>query len=84
MIFIRLKQPRLRLAASEYDELRQQVLIEMDGGVNGVARSETLKFITNSSQPFGDDSEQNLITLCNRCHRQVHGNKMSSVWHADL
>ena len=48
MIFIRSKQRRLRLATSEYDELRgSKCSVEMDGGVNCVARNATLKSITN-------------------------------------
>jgi hypothetical protein len=25
------------------------------------------------SQPFGDDSEENLITVCSTCHASAHG-----------
>lgn len=72
---IRLKQPRLRLEPEAYEELRQQVL-RRDGW-----RCQSCGAMTNVEvhhQGFrsrgGHDTELNLITLCNSCHRQVHLN----------
>jgi ATP-dependent DNA helicase RecQ len=70
---IRPKQPQLRLEPEAYEELRQQVL-RRDGW-----RCQSCGSMTNVEvhhQGFrsqgGHDSELNLITLCNSCHRQVH------------
>ncbi len=72
---IRLKQPRLRLEPEAYEELRQQVL-RRDGW-----RCQSCGAMTNVEvhhQEFrsqgGHDSELNLITLCDSCHRQIHIN----------
>ena len=47
----------------------------MAGGVNYAARCRTWKSITNSfAATPGDDSEENLITLCTVCHNETHKN----------
>jgi 5-methylcytosine-specific restriction endonuclease McrA len=70
---IRPKQPRLRLSAEAYEDLRQLVL-RRDGW-----RCQSCGSISNLEvhhQEFrsqgGSDSELNLITLCNACHKAVH------------
>ena len=70
---IRPKEPRLRLNAEAYEDLRQQVL-RRDGW-----RCQTCGAMSNLEvhhQEFrshgGADSELNLITLCDSCHTLVH------------
>ena len=68
------KSIRIRLDAEAYESLRQQVL-RRDGW-----RCQSCGAMVNLEvhhQEFrsqsGDDSEQNLITLCAACHAGVHG-----------
>ena len=70
---IRPKLSRLRLDAISYESLRQQVL-RRDGW-----RCQSCGTMTNLEvhhQQFrshsGNDSEENLITLCFSCHSLVH------------
>ena len=70
----RAKVSRVRLDPIACENLRQQVL-QRDGW-----RSQSSGTICNLEvhhQQFrshaGEDSEQNLITLCTRCHTAVHG-----------
>ena len=68
-----LKSPRLRLDVESYRELHRQVL-ERDGwrcqlcGSMQNLQVHHLKFRSHS----GGDQEQNLITLCAKCHEQMH------------
>jgi len=70
---IRPKQPRLRLDADAYQQLCRQVL-ERDGwrcqrcGVMSNLEVHHQEFRSHS----GDDSEENLITVCSTCHASVH------------
>jgi len=68
------KSPRLRLAPESYEHLRQQVL-RRDGwrcqSCGAMANLEVHHKELRSQS--GDDSEQNLITLCTPCHANVHG-----------
>jgi len=64
---------RLRLDSHSYDNLRQQVL-QRDGW-----RCQSCGAMSNLEvhhQQFrsqsGEDSELNLITLCNDCHARLH------------
>jgi 5-methylcytosine-specific restriction endonuclease McrA len=65
--------PRLRLDAVSYANLRQQVL-RRDGwrcqlcGMMANLEVHHKQFRSDS----GDDSEQNLITLCAACHDKTH------------
>ena len=65
--------PRLRLDPLSYQSLRQQVL-RRDGwkcqscGTMSNLEIHHKQFRSHS----GDDSEQNLITLCTACHTTVH------------
>ena len=67
------KSPRLTLDSTSYRELHRQVL-ERDGWRCQVCGSmqnlqvHHLKFRSQS----GGDVEQNLITLCAKCHARVH------------
>jgi 5-methylcytosine-specific restriction endonuclease McrA len=72
----RAQRPRLRLDPQVYEALRQQVL-RRDGwkcqscGAMSNLEVHHQKFRSQ----LGADSEQNLITLCTRCHEQVHRNR---------
>jgi ATP-dependent DNA helicase RecQ len=73
---IPVKSPRLRLAPELYENLRQQVL-RRDGW-----RCQSCGALSNLEvhhkelrSQSGDDSEQNLITLCTACHSRVHRGK---------
>jgi len=65
--------PHLRLDPVSYENLRQQVL-RRDGwrcqscGTMSNLEVHHRKFRSHS----GDDSEENLITLCTHCHAQGH------------
>jgi ATP-dependent DNA helicase RecQ len=66
-------RPRLRLDPESYEALRQQVL-RRDGW-----RCQSCGTISNLEvhhkqfrSQSGDDSEENLITLCTACHAQSH------------
>ena len=73
---IRPKKPRLRLDADAYQQLCRQVL-ERDGwtcqccGAMQQLQVHHRQFRSHS----GNDSEENLITLCDHCHRVVHANE---------
>ena len=64
---------RLRLDRGLYEQLRNQVL-RRDGfrcqscGTKSSLEVHHKEFRSQS----GDDSDQNLITLCSACHRIVH------------
>jgi 5-methylcytosine-specific restriction endonuclease McrA len=68
---IRPKYPRVRLAPEKYRELCQKVLARdhwrcQNCGCRTNLQVHHLRFRSRS----GDDSEENLITLCYRCHAQ--------------
>ncbi len=68
------KQKRLQLDPDAYETLRQEIL-RRDGWkcqACGGMRNLEVHHKRYRSQ-CGDDSEQNLITLCVTCHRNVHG-----------
>jgi len=63
----------LRLGPKQYEQLRSQVL-RGDGWrcqVCGTMSNLEVHHKNFRSQS-GDDSEQNLITLCRECHANVH------------
>jgi 5-methylcytosine-specific restriction endonuclease McrA len=71
---VRPKQPRLRLDSERYEQLRNEAL-RRDGwrcqscGAMSNLEVHHKEFRSHS----GDDSEQNLITVCRKCHQLVHG-----------
>ena len=67
------KQPRLRLDSELYDRLREQVL-RRDGWrcQSCGARSNLEVHHRDFRSQGGDDSEENLITLCFICHSLAH------------
>ena len=70
---IRPTRARVRLDPIAYEDLRQQVL-RRDGwrcqscGTMSNLEVHHKQFRSHS----GDDSEENLITLCTRCHADIH------------
>jgi 5-methylcytosine-specific restriction endonuclease McrA len=70
---VRPKDARLRLDPELYEQLRNQVL-RRDGwrcqscGTRSSLEVHHKEFRSHS----GDDSEQNLVTLCSACHATVH------------
>ncbi len=70
---IRPKNPRLRLTPEFYEDMRQQVL-RRDGW--RCQSCGTMSNLEVHHQAFrshvGDDSEENLITLCAGCHADIH------------
>ncbi len=73
MSFIGSKVPRLRLDPLSYESLRQRVL-RRDGwrcqscGTMSNLEVHHKQFRSHS----GEDSEDNLITLCALCHADIH------------
>ncbi len=72
---VRPKRARLRLEPDVYEQLRNQIL-RRDGwrcqscGTMSNLEVHHREFRSHS----GEDSEENLITLCNGCHAGVHRN----------
>ena len=67
------KRPRLRLDRDSYRELCQRVLKRDGWRCQQCGSSNSLQ--VHHMQPrshLGGDVEENLITLCGACHRQVH------------
>ena len=70
---IRQKRPRLKLSAEDYNLLRHR-LLERDGWRCqncGSSKDLHVHHLTKRSE-LGDDTEENLITLCALCHKQIH------------
>jgi len=67
------KRPRLRLDSAAYDKLRNKIL-ERDGWrcqvCGSLSELEVHHMQRRSRQ--GDDSSENLITLCSDCHQAIH------------
>ena len=71
-------RPRLRLDREAYRELCREVL-ERDGWrCQSCGRTEDLQVhhIKPRSR-LGDDSAENLIALCVKCHQDAHGHSAS-------
>jgi 5-methylcytosine-specific restriction endonuclease McrA len=70
---IRPKRPRLRLDPASYKQLCRKVL-ERDGWECQICGSrQNLQVHHNQLRSRqGGDEESNLITVCARCHDQVH------------
>jgi 5-methylcytosine-specific restriction endonuclease McrA len=74
---IRPKTPRLRLNYESYGDLRQEVLRRdcwrcQSCGAMSNLEVHHRKFRSAS----GDDAEENLITICDRCHKMIHARKV--------
>jgi 5-methylcytosine-specific restriction endonuclease McrA len=67
------KLPRLRLDAASYESLRQQVLRRDSWRCQFCGTTSTLEVHHKEFRSHsGHDSEENLITLCAACHREIH------------
>ena len=67
------KSPPLRLASHLYDNLRQQVLHRDGWRCQSCGTMLNLEVHHKQLRSrSGDDSEQNLITLCVACHSLAH------------
>ena len=67
------KQPRIQLDPEAYENLCQQVL-RRDGWCcqNCGGQSNLHVHHIQLRSQLGDDTEENLITLCSECHHQIH------------
>jgi HNH endonuclease len=73
MTRLRPKRKRVRLDPELYDDLRQQVLCRDSWRCQSCGTMSGLEVHHKEFRSqFGDDSEQNLITLCTACHASVH------------
>ena len=70
MSLMRPDPPGLRLDPLSYESLRQQVLRRDSWKCQSCGLEVHHKEFRSHS---GDDSEENLITLCSTCHASVHG-----------
>jgi 5-methylcytosine-specific restriction endonuclease McrA len=67
------KQPRLRLDPQLYEQLRDQVVNRDSWRCQACGSMSNLEVHHKEFRSqSGDDSEQNLITLCSTCHAIVH------------
>ena len=70
---------RLRLDPESYEALRQQVLRRDGWRCQSCGAMSNLEVHHKDFRSHsGDDSEENLITLCDRCHKRAHGHKNCS------
>jgi 5-methylcytosine-specific restriction endonuclease McrA len=67
------KSPRLRLTPELYEDLRQQVLRRDSWRCQGCGTMSNLEVHHKVFRSqAGPDSDENLITLCVRCHADIH------------
>ena len=67
------KTVRLRLDPVSYEKLRQQVLRRDGWRCQSCGSMSNLEVHHKEFRSrLGDDSEENLITLCTACHAQMH------------
>ena len=70
---IRPKNPRLRLSHEFYEDVRQQVLRRDGWRCQSCGTMSNLEVHHKELRSqSGDDSEENLITLCAGCHADIH------------
>jgi 5-methylcytosine-specific restriction endonuclease McrA len=73
MSSIRSKLPRIRLDPLSYETLRQQVLRRDGWRCQSCGTMANLDLHHKEFRSHGgEDSEQNLITLCTACHHETH------------
>ncbi len=67
------KRPRIQLGPEAYQELCQQVLQRDGWRCQNCGSPENLQVHHKKFRSqYGDDSEENLITLCASCHSAMH------------
>ncbi len=65
--------PRIRLDPVSYENLKQQVLRRDRWRCQSCGTKSNLEVHHKQFRSHsGHDSEENLITLCRRCHAEVH------------
>jgi len=75
MSSIRPRLPRLRLDAASYEGVRQQVLRRDGWRCQSCGSMSNLEIHHKEFRSHsGHDTEENLITLCSKCHARVHAN----------
>jgi ATP-dependent DNA helicase RecQ len=80
MTSVRPKRERLRLDSRQYDTLRNQVLRRDGWRCQSCGTMSNLEVHHKEFRSqAGDDSEENLITLCNACHASLHDGRSSCV-----
>jgi 5-methylcytosine-specific restriction endonuclease McrA len=73
MSLVQPKSPPLRLDRDQYDLLRSQVVRRDGWRCQSCGSMSNLEVHHKDFRSHsGDDSEENLITLCNACHTAVH------------
>jgi 5-methylcytosine-specific restriction endonuclease McrA len=73
MNWIRPKEPRLRLDSELYEQLRNEVLRRDAWRCQSCGAMSNLEVHHKELRSqSGDDSENNLVTLCTTCHKTVH------------
>jgi 5-methylcytosine-specific restriction endonuclease McrA len=78
---LRPKRARVRLDPERYDNLRNQVLRRDGWRCQLCGTMSTLEVHHKELRSqSGDDSEENLITLCRACHVSVHEGKRALVF----
>jgi len=73
MTFVRPRRPRLRLDRCSYETLHKRVLQRDGWRCQSCGSLRNLQVHHMQSRGLhGDDTEENLITLCASCHAQIH------------
>src|SRR6516162_4909973 len=68
------EKPRVRMNAQAYRQLCQSVLERDSWRCQNCGTMQNLQVHHKQLRSrLGDDSEENLITLCNDCHGLMHG-----------
>ena len=74
-----LKRPRLRLDSDSYRKLRIEVLERDCWRCQYCGSSDRLEVHhLRSRGRLGDDTDENLITLCANCHSDIHRSCLKS------
>jgi 5-methylcytosine-specific restriction endonuclease McrA len=75
MTDFRSRRPRLRLSEDSYRKLRAEVLQRDGWRCQTCGSSDDLQVHhIRSRGRLGDDTDENLITLCADCHSDIHRN----------
>jgi 5-methylcytosine-specific restriction endonuclease McrA len=68
------KSPRVRLDSAESQRLRARVLKRDSWRCQSCGSMSNLEVHhARFRSQQGDDTDENLITLCSRCHKHLHG-----------
>ena len=68
------KRSKIRLVAVSYAKLHKEILVRDNWRcqICGALKNLDVHHLRRLSA-LGDDTETNLITLCRKCHRALHG-----------